>query len=416
MAKIRPFQALHYPFNDSTPLADLVCPPYDVINPPLREKLLTQHPHNAIRLILGDPSELTEKELATYDRYESAKNILTQWRSAGTLVQDQEKGYYLLEDDFEWRGQRHQRLGILCTLHLGHTNQILSHEKTLSLPIEDRLQLMKATQAHLSPIYTLADDSQGSLLNCLQKLTKTKPLIEFENSNKETKHRVWFIQDNPNIQALTQALTPSSLLIADGHHRYQTALRFAQEEPQLSDEVNWGLVYIASSQDPGVVLTSIQRIFETEISVAQLLDQLSNRAEIHRIRNTWDEFENSKAPIALLSPDSNEAYTITPNEEELNQLPSQVRDLPSTLLDVWIVQRLLKLELSNPQHQKRVKYVKKPEEVTKWLQNEKKLGFWVKPLTASQVIQTSKTGELLPQKSTFFYPKVLTGIVFHSMI
>ena len=169
-------------------------------------------------------------------------------------------------------------------------------------------------------------------------------------------------------------------------------------------------VFASPAPDPGTVLSAIHRVFHTNVSSDQILSKFSafDTKEID-----WTLFEKSHAPMALINHKKNEMYVLRPTEEMCEKIESALRDVPSVLLNELIVKPILNIDLANKEDQKKVTYVKSANGMKNALQGEKKLGFWLRPLEVSEVIRIAEAGHVLPQKSTFFYPKVLSGLVFH---
>jgi uncharacterized protein (DUF1015 family) len=404
MAEVRPFRALRYASHSGSYLRNVIAPPYDVISRAMCEKLRTRHPHNVIRIILGDPSTCSESELSDPTRYKNARKILNQWKLEKILAHEERPSLYVLEDRFEWNGETRSRTGILATVKLeefGRGN-ILPHEKTLASPIQDRYTLMTETQIQESPIYMTVDDSSKELRTLFERVRDSAP-SEFDNVDESIHHRIFTMSDPRWIETVKNVLKSKPFLIADGHHRYQTALRFKEQNASRLPAADYILALIAPTPDPGVVLTSIQRFFETDLSTENVLKMISDSFEVEEKPVSWDAFEKSGAPIALLGASS--MHLLRPKKKDIQ--------VPSAILNEKVVKPILKIHLDKPEDQKRVTYVKNRDELFKL--SKKGIGFWVAPMTAAQVMEEAQKGHVLPQKSTFFYPKVMSGFVFHDL-
>src|SRR5215208_4451808 len=252
MATIEPFRALHYDIDRVGGLQDVVAPPYDVIDAQQRAELLTRSPYNVVEIDLpqggGDP-------------YAHAADVLERWRRDGVLVRDDEPALWALEQDYTGPdGQRRTRHGFFARVKVEDygPGRIRPHERTHPGPKEDRLRLTRATRANLSPIFSLYDDPAGAAWSALSPHTETVPWGEVTDDDG-TQHRIWRVGDSGAVAAAVDALAQTELLIADGHHRYETARVFA-DEIGGEGEHRYVLMCLVALQDPGLTVFPTHRL------------------------------------------------------------------------------------------------------------------------------------------------------------
>ncbi len=409
MARFLPFRGLRYDLSKLSDFSAVIAPPYDVISRSQCEALHVRHPQNVIRLILGDPFTLTKAEQEDVSRYRKAAETLAAWKKDGTLEQEKEPSSYVVEDSFEWKGTRLQRRGIIGLVELetlGRGN-ILPHERTLAGPIEDRLKLLTETQTHLSPIYLIAEDPSHSMSALLDRTTSFPPLVQFANRDEKIEHRFWRISSPLMTAEIQRILKDVPFLIADGHHRYATALHFAEKEGHRLPESRFMLTYLATAPDPGLVLGAIHRVLSTTFSKEELDKKLLPHFHLNELPLEEKHFTMANAPIAWIDGRQSTMTLLTPKQ------PSSM--LPTEILNHEIMKPIFGLDLQHPEDQRKIQFVKSANEVVELTKSPHRIGFWLKPLRVEQVIEMAKRGEVLPQKSTFFYPKVMTGFVFHSL-
>jgi len=417
MAKVYPFRALRYNLDRVPNLSSVIAPPYDVISEEKRNALLKRDPNNCIRLILGDPSTLQESERQNPDRYRKAAALMAEWKENRLLMQDSQPAIYVLEESFLWKKQYLQRIGFFITLEMEEFGggNVLPHERTMATPIEDRLALMKETKTHTSALYMTFDDSDKEVRHWLEGVMTSPPLTTFKNSDEGISYRLWIYQNESDIHRLIDLLAPKPFLIADGHHRYTTALQYMKGAGKEVEEARRVMIYGVPSPDPGIILSAIHRVFETKTNYSDLLTRLKEIGTLTQMPLSPFEFEDSGALLALLHPPTSTMQLFTPKPQALKGMKKELHSVPSTILNDLIVYPLLGIDVKKPDDQKKIQFVKYLEGVAPNIHDGKSIGFWLKPLSVSEVIKLSKAGFVLPQKSTFFYPKVQSGIVFHPL-
>jgi len=406
VADVRPFSALRYR-DAAGPLSDLVAPPYDVISPAERETLLARSPYNAVRLELPDPP------------YAAVANVLADWRAAGILGRPERPGLVAWTQRFSLDGARLERKTLLATVKLEpySARVVRPHERTHSGPKEDRLRLYRAVRAHISPVFGLYPDPAGAgWANA--GIADRPPDATFASDHGAVDNRVWWVDDPAALAGIAAALADKWVLIADGHHRYETALAYQAEQraaaPQDRDEhaYDFVLMGLTALDDPGLVVLPTHRI------LAEWPDGAGERL------TTTPAADPDRLGRALLAAplDAPALGLITRSGCALltGALPEDAT--PGERLDVAVLERdILIPDLGDDQaalaHREVLWYTKDVAEAAAEVASGKAAAAIIlRPLPKDAVAAVSDAGQTMPQKSTYFYPKLWTGVAFHSLV
>ena len=356
MAVVKPFRALRY----ARPTPAVVAPPYDVISPEQREEYLARDPHNVVHLTLPDSGE-------------EAARALADWRRNGVLVEDDEPAMWALEQEFTGPdGVRRTRTGVVASLQVEpyETKVVLPHERTHAGPKEDRLRLLRATRTQLEPIFLLHEGP--TLLR-----GEGPPTLEAEDGGVVT--RLWRVTDTA---AVEDALRDTQLLIADGHHRYETAVAFREE-----DGADSLLVVLVGQDQDGLVIFPTHRVF------AHAPEQ-----PVHAYEEEVGSVEEALERLAELSRDHPAAVVY-------DGKPYLVQRREPGVLDAQFVDRL---------GHEGISYTPSADEaVARVDSRQAELAVLMRPPLIEEVRAVAERGEVMPQKSTYFYPKLLSGLLFH---
>jgi uncharacterized protein (DUF1015 family) len=414
MADVLPFRALHY---DGVEPADVVSPPYDVIDPQQREALKAQSPYNVVEIDLpqGD------------DPYAAAARIFAGWREQGVLVRDEEPAFWVLSQDYTGPdGQSYTRTGFFARVRVEEygAGRIRPHERTHPGPKEDRLRLTRATKANLSPIFVLYDDPQQAARDALDAAVSGEPFADVTDSDG-TRHRMWRVADPDAVGAVTEALKPSELLIADGHHRYETARVYAEEIGGEGPH-RYVMACLVALQDPGLT------VFPTHRLLTDLKDSARQEALGATLKRDWDierievadlEPPQGSDPVQLGYIDSHfkQAFRLTLKDpatvaDALPDRSEAYRGLDTAVLEALILEGPLGMSEDDISHFNGLDYSRTFDEARdKVLSGEVDAVFFMGPGDVKQIQGVAAAGEVMPPKSTFFYPKVLTGLLFHPL-
>jgi uncharacterized protein (DUF1015 family) len=418
MAHVLPFRALRYSSELSQKMARLTAPPYDVIPEPERQRLESLDPHNVVRLIL--PGQAGRAEDGSF--YKGAAALLSQWQSEGALARDPKPAFYPYRQTFVGpEGESASRLGFLGALELpgkGDSEKaILPHEKTLEGPRQDRTRLLLACRANLSPIFLLHPDSTRTAGATLEDATRTPPLSRFEDSSGVT-HELWKVDDPATTQGLERALLADWTLIADGHHRYESALAVRETLPGEAG-AGYVLAFFCSLQDRGFRIFPIHRLLrggdDSLIRATSLRD--GHRVEPLAPDSSPDDIlrrlrQAGERTFALVTREDPPLLVSLAGSE--NPAGDSLEDFDTVLLQKQVFSQRLGLS-SEDIASGAVGYTSDAAEALRQVRAaEAKAAFLLNPLKVEAVVRAAQRGLRLPQKSTYFYPKVYTGLVIRT--
>jgi len=433
MAEIIPFKALRYD-PDQVKLEDVLTQPYDKITPEMQSKYYERSAHNLVRIILGKAGETDTDAFNVYTR---AAEYLHDWRSSGILKQDPEPGIYAYSQTFTVPGTRElaERRGLIALgrLHDYADGVVFRHEQTLAKPRADRLNLLRATRAHFGQIFMLYSDPKDEIEALLKKKTEEDPDTSLLDEY-ETLHRLWRIHDPALIQAVQQRMRDKKLLIADGHHRYETALAYRNERRAESGSSDPNAPYefvmmtLIPMESRGLVILPTHRIvhglptFDRERMLEAAgqffdIDRIDLRTESRSATTLLGQAgENGTAFVAvtrqgpyLMRAKKNAVH------DALGQLPSLQRDLDVVQLHRIMLERVLGISEEAVRNQQNVRYERDASEAISWVRQGANVAFLMNPAKIDQVRDIAFGGEVLPQKSTDFYPKLLSGLAIYAL-
>ena len=433
MADIRAFRAFRYDLGRVGNLSDVIAPPYDVIDPALQQALYDKSPYNVIRLELNK-EEPGDNE--TENRYTRAARFLRDWQRDDVLVQDSARALYVYHQDFEVEGRRYTRRGFLSRVRLEPlgSGRIYAHEETLAGPKADRLKLFHATGMNLSPIFGLYPDPGDEVMKQLDALVRrTLPIQATDHLGVVSK--LWPVTDQHIVSAVTGLLSPKPIFIADGHHRYETSLRYLDDRRAAGevrdDEAppNFTLMMLVGMSDPGLIILPTHRLVSglADLTADRLAQILAPHFQVERIgrgasgaRDTWEtiEADGSQDLLGFGTVADGVWQTARFQSPQLmaqraaNHSPAW-RGLAVSILHVAVLDHLLPQATGGkPQ----CKYVHLLREVTDAVSAKQcQLAVLVPPATMGHVEQIAGNLEKMPPKSTYFYPKLLSGLVFNSL-
>jgi uncharacterized protein (DUF1015 family) len=419
MADVQPLRALYYDSSVVGPLADVVAPPYDVIDESQRAALIGRSPFNVVAIDLprGEP-----------DRYAAAGEQFESWQLQGALVRDREPAVWVHTQDYSGPdGQRLTRRGFFSRVRIEDygPGRVRPHERTHPGPKEDRLRLTRATRANISPIFSLYSDPSNAAWDALSPATERSPWGEVTDSDG-TVHRIWRVSDPEAIAAVQEATRDAELLIADGHHRYETMQAYADEIGGQGDH-RYILMCLVALEDPGLT------VFPTHRLVRGLDDERQKALEAALAR----DFELSEVPIGDLAPTATEETTplelgyISSQDERAFRLKLKdqaiadaalaehseaYRHLDTGVLETLLLKGALGLSDEDISHFNGLFYARDTAEALAMVRSgEYDAAFLMRPTPVGQVRDVAAAGENMPPKSTYFFPKLLTGLLFNPL-
>ena len=425
MAEIKAFKGFVYN-PQKVDYQDITCPPYDVISPKLQEELYDKHPNNAVRL------ELPKEE----NKYAVAAERWTDWKSEKILVQDERPAIYVCDQNFTTKdGNTVTRRGFLARLRVVPFSDkvVLPHEKTLTKAKSDRLNLFKETAANFSPIFLLYRDSKNTVEDLIEEVRDEVPFIDVVDYQGATNH-VWRLMNVAVIEKLEEFFANQQVYIADGHHRYETALEYAKIRAELNpnhtgnESYNFVMAYFTSMSAPDLVVYPTHRLVHSLSD--EILSSIDSKlkscfetivfTEETELKKWLSETKTNRFGLVRKSGDQLSFTGILFNSD-FNLFPDQSQPKPLLALDVSILHQIVIKQFLNisqeAQDQQTNLYYSKDwnETVGEVKSGKAQLAFLMNPTPVESIREVSNLGFVMPQKSTFFYPKVITGIVFSDL-
>jgi uncharacterized protein (DUF1015 family) len=414
MAEFLPFRATRYSQDQSAQL--VTAPPYDVISPEERDALYARDEHNVIRLILNRDT----------DPYTSAEDYFHKWIESGVLVRDDSPSFFLYHQSFKTpEGKNVTRVGVLGRLHLSaySAGEVLPHERTLQGPKRDRMQLMEHVKGNLSPIFGLIDDDSQTFDELATPSKSQAPLAEVKELlfNGETiTHRFWKLEDAASAQKIEALVMGKKVIIADGHHRYETSLAYSEAHPELPG-AKYTLAFLSNLRGKGTVILPTHRVAHgiPDFSVTQFLTSLREHYDLAQAQTREEGLAalESDPRVLTLVQLSDEPHWIVVRDRTPFVAATPIDNIVVWRLQEEILKGVLGLTQAAIDQKKNLLYPHTMKELDELLEHTKvDASFIVRAVTPTEMLAVVTSGEFMPQKSTFFYPKLLSGLVIHEFI
>jgi len=401
MADVEPLHALHYDLSKVGGLQPVAAPPYDVIDAALRAQLLGRSPYNVVEIDLPQNGS---------DPYNHAASVLARWSNEGVIVRDETPALWALAQDYTGPdGQVRTRHGVFARVRVEEygPGRIRPHERTHPGPKEDRLRLTRATRTNLSPIFSLYDDPANAAWGAVEPFTMGVPWGEVTD-DEGTVNRLWRVEDPQAIATFKETLKDTELLIADGHHRYETARVYQQEVPS-ADHV---LMCLVALQDTGLTVFPTHRL-AIGLTPQQKADLATS------IERDWTTEPQPTLSIGYYANGTEQTLYLKDfaiADAALEGKPEPYRRLDTAVLEALILKGTLGMSEDDISHFNGLNYARTPEEArAKVDSGEADAAFLMTGTPVERVRDVAAAGENMPPKSTFFYPKVLTGMVFNPL-
>lgn len=405
--EIKPFRGVRYN-PEKVKLEKVVAPPYDVISPERQDDLYEHDPYNIVRLILGKEHAQDNKE---DNRYARAAADFNKWQSEGILIKDEKPSIYLYEQTFEWHKKRLVRTGIITSVAVKEWGDgIFPHEKTMSKAKEDRYKLLEATRANFSPVFALYDSNNEQLTSLFSEIKKNQPEINIVD-DRGVGDKLWVISDESLLKKITELLKEIDVFIADGHHRYETALRFHQNHPEIPDS-KYVMMMLIDMSDKGLVILPAHRVTALGFKTAEgFLDDLEFNFKIEHLEpelsSALKKLEDHDHNFILYLKNSFYKLTFKDNKR------LEETDFDVSILHKYVLGEILGIKPDKVEDQ--VFFTKSPEEAVKLAEAPQTAAFLIRPTPLSALKKVAKAHKTMPQKSTYFYPKLLSGLVINSL-
>jgi uncharacterized protein (DUF1015 family) len=416
MADVEPLRALHYNLDRTRGLQDVVAPPYDVIDEHQRGDLEASSPYNVVRIDLP----------VGIDPYANAERLLDAWREEGVIVRDEQPALWpLVQDYIGPDGQARRRTGFLARVRVDDygPGRIRPHERTHPGPKEDRLRLTRATKANLSPIFSLFADPDGAVTGALANATAGDPWGQATDDDG-TVNRMWRVEDRATITAVHDAMREVELLIADGHHRYETARVYA-EEIGGDGPHRYVLMCLVALEDPGLTVFPTHRLLR-DLRPDQhesLANALRRDFDLRRLESTDELVPAYGQPVSLGYIDAHfrQPWMLTLKDQAIADaaLPDHAepyRRLDTAVLEALILKGALGMTDDDIDHLAGLGYARDFDQALELVQaGDYDAAFFVAATPIEAVRTVAASGESMPPKSTYFYPKVPTGLLFNPL-
>lgn len=419
MARIEPFLGVHYNPEIVDDIAKVICPPYDVITPKEQEEFYQKNPYNIIRLILGkDFSSDTEKE----NKYTRSAAYIEDWLRRSVLIQDKDAGVYFYEQVFAVDGVKKRRWGFIALMRLdeeGQQKSVYPHEHTHTAPKEDRLKLIKSVEANLSPIFTIFSDTEKTLSGIFEvSVKKTAPLFDVVD-NAQVANRLWKLSDAEAINRIRSFFAAKEVFIADGHHRYEVAKLFrdhkrSSDPAHFKESYNYIMTFFTPLESDGLCILPTHRLIKNVRFSVEDLEVCFNIKEFASQDALLAEMRHKEKDVGVFGLYKGKKFYLLrlKDKRECNRFiqegPKEYKNLDVVILHKVIFDNVLKLQLAQ------IFYEVNPESAVSAVEKGHfDALFLLNPTKVEQIRSIALGGEVMPQKSTYFYPKLASGLLIH---
>lgn len=423
MAEIRPFRGLRYNQDKISDLSQVISPPYDVIPAEQQEAYHERNPYNIIRLELGKtfPTDTEDN-----NRYTRAAEYLKQWMEEGILMDEDQPVFYICQDIFECGGVTYKRNGLVTALKATPYKEgiVLPHEDTLPKAKVDRFSMLDSCKTNFSGIFALYQDETGAIPGLLEPITKQPPMASAVD-DEGVRHNLWIIRDSSTIASIQSAFADKKIYIADGHHRYETACKFSEER---GSRYGWVMTSMFEMTDPGLIILPTYRLLRNigptpwDMLEANFQRETFSYPELDHSPEKLDEFLGIMAKKASLpcfgyyaGGTDLELLTLRSMDAvdcSLADHPKAYRELDATILHELILKPAFGLGNKEITSEGYVSYTRDASEAWKSVHDgESKIAMFLNGTRLDQVTKVAAAGARMPQKSTFFWPKLITGMI-----
>ncbi len=435
--QVESFKAFRFDAGVVGDVGNCIAPPYDVINDTQREQLYDKNEHNLVRIIKGKTKASDNGENNQYTR---AADYLARWIEQGALKQDSAEAIYAYVQDFEVAGMRYQRRSFIALAKLEDFGEIVKpHEQILQKPMIDRLNLKQATSADLGLVFMLYEDRQKVADGIMAEAARREPLIDFVDE-QDVRHRLFAITDKQNIEQIVKMMSNKSCIIADGHHRYTTGLTYSKENSNPAAKYQM-LAFANMHQDGLIVLATHRLVGNLEnFSMKKLIEELGEgfritkfdfssaqtktQARQEMLERMRAEHDKDESAFGIYGPDNAFYVAVLKDKRKMDSIVPDMSQAWKTL-DVSVLHKLILEELLGIDQERlaggeNLQYVKDTpnaiaDSIAQVDAGQKQAAFFMNPVKMQQLKMVTEAGERMPQKSTYFYPKVYTGLTINKL-
>ena len=422
MAKIEPFRALIYNAGEIGNLSSVVCPPYDVISPAQEKYYHSLHPYNLIHILLG-------RDTPAEDKYRRAARLFKDWQKDKILVPDRSPAIYFYSQQYSLKGEKRTRLGFIARLYLEEKNSsIYTHEHTRLEPKEDRHKLLKAVKANLSPIFVIFPDKKRIINHIYQKYIQgERPFVDIVNDEKVI-HKLWRLDSPDILNNIRAKMQDENIFIADGHHRYEVACAYRDQmhkklgAPHPQAGFNYILAYFTNTDSSGLTILPIHRLVKIASGpgISKFILDLKDYFDVEEVKDKIRFFflmEKGALGEHVLGMYHGGKYrllrlkNVKILDRMLNDKPAQLRPLDVSILNYIVLKKALGIDLEDKEV---LTFGPNANELIEKVDSgDSYIAFFLNPVKVQQIISLALTAENMPSKSTYFYPKVLSGLVIN---
>lgn len=404
---VKPFRGLLYNERLLGQIGRLSCPPYDIISPQQERNLKKSSPYNFCNILLKGP----------HQTYEALGRRFYRWLKEGVLQEDRKEAFYLCEQRFKFSGRTYCRWGMLGLLRLNAKNKIFPHERTHRRAKEDRTNLLEKVEANLSPVFVIYKPAQKDVIKLLAKKYRNRlPLVEF-NDREKINYRLWRLTNKKDIKNIQNYFERRRLLIADGHHRFEVARNFylQHKKNRTYSDINYILSYISPADD-NLLLLPIHRVINLDITVGELMAKLKEHFRISKTKNfkrLYGKLLRAKTFSFIVYSGGKALLFSLKDKKTIFHFLTSSSNSVYCKLDVYLFhQMVLKGILKVEPEEKDIIYVNNDARAAvKLAREKKKTAFILRPCKKEDIMNIALGGKILPQKSTYFYPKFISGLV-----
>lgn len=439
LAEIRPFRSLRYQVGLVDDLGKVISPPYDVISPEEQRALHARSPYNVVRLEYG---QQRPEDGDDDNRYTRAAATLARWLGTGVLAPDEHPSLYIYDQEFEHDGKRYRRRCLLTRVRLEEWVQgtIRPHEHTLAQPKRDRLSLLRACRANSSPVLALYGDPDGAIARTLEQAVADAGPVAVAEQGSE-RHTLWAITDPGTQDRLQERFAPLKLYIADGHHRYETALSYRDERRAAAaswtgeEPENFVLLGLTAAEDPGLLVLPIHRLAHLPEGDDVVLERLGRYLTVEELPQPLDDEATAQRLLALMAERGKSAtafglclsgkkrpYLLTIEDAETMvqrlcpECPAEWRNLDVAVLHFAVLGMILRIDPEPIEEGGSVTTIADARQACKEARAGRySAAFLLNPTRLDQILSLADAGRRMPRKSTMFHPKLATGLVINRL-
>jgi len=423
MTHIQPFKAVIYNQGKIKDLSRVTCPPYDIISPERQEYYHKLDPHNLIHILLG-------KDIPSEDKYQRAAGYFDTWLTNKILIQDMQPAIYFYSHQYKIRGERKVRLGFIARLRLSsQESSVFAHEHTRLEPKEDRLKLLRRVKANLSPIFIVFPDEKRMIQRVYEKyIPDNQPFITVVDDDKNC-HTLWRLDQPEVLREMSLSMKDENVFIADGHHRYEVACMYRDEmrkqaRPTEEESFNYIMAYFTSAQSRSLTIFAIHRLvtlpapfdwgkFKTGLLEYFDIEEIKDKTKFlfllekaGGIEHVLGMYKDKKYYLLRLK-------NVKILEKMIADKPVEYRQLDVSVLNHIVLHKVLGMSADDKTN---IEFIQDADELIRRVNEDQgKAAFFLNPVKMSQIMSVALKGEKMPSKSTYFYPKVLSGLVINKL-